>query len=184
MRMAVRVEGYLLFLVRNRNFHFSKGDDWFNGSYHEAEVRGLECDDATLVDALKCQKQIRDLLENKVFRIVARWINKAKKDGHYADACMLHAHLAFIFRNVEPEQLNARIVFTLLASQIFLFNYFKYDIDVEQKSSKQKTKGDTDSLSDDLMIPQVELFDLYQRNRRIILEWLESRPEERNKVCF
>ena len=44
---------------------------------------------------------------------------------------MLHAHLAFIYRNVDVEQLNQRVVFSLLASQIFLFNYFKYDVDLE-----------------------------------------------------
>ena len=44
---------------------------------------------------------------------------------------MVHAHLALLYRNVEAEDLNARIVFTLLASQVYLFNNYKFDIDVD-----------------------------------------------------
>ena len=44
---------------------------------------------------------------------------------------MLHAHLAYIYRDVEYDDLNPKIVFTSLACQIYLFNNFKYDIDID-----------------------------------------------------
>jgi hypothetical protein len=66
---------------------------------------------------------------------------------------MLHAHLAFIHRNVEPEELSPRIVFTVLASQIFLFNYYKYDLDIEQKEgSKKKNRMDIEDINGEQQI--------------------------------
>jgi hypothetical protein len=36
----------------------------------------------------------------------------------------------------------------------------------------------------DLVIPNVELFGMFQRNRRIIYEWLQKYPDDRNKVII
>ena len=66
-----------------------------------------------------------------MFLILARWINKSKKESSISQACMLHAHLAYIYRDVEYDDLNPKIVFTSLACQIYLFNNFKYDIDID-----------------------------------------------------
>lgn len=124
VRLAIRVEGYLLFLVKSNQFHKDQRNNIgnvlkYHGAYTQALVRGLdECDDV-LGEALVCQKNIRNMLEDRVFKIIARWIKKSKQEGKMAQACMLHAHLAFIYRNVEEEDLNARVIFTILASQIF-----------------------------------------------------------------
>ena len=96
-------------------------------------------------------------------------------------ACMLHAHLAYIYRNVEAETLDSSIVFTLLASQIFIFNNFKYDLDIDV-TSKGKQRKDSENISGALIIPQVELFDMFQRNRTKVLQWLSDHPEYRNAV--
>lgn len=186
-RLAIRVEGYLLFLMRNKSFHAKQRQSestLYNGSYSEADVRGLRCGEDVIQEAFSCQKKIRVLLEEKIFKIIARWIKKSKKDGKFGQACMLHAHLAFIYRNVEADELSPRIVFTVLASQIFLFNYHKYDLDVESESKKNapKESGVHDSNAFDFVIPNVELFGMFQRNRRMILLWLQRSPDDRNKV--
>ena len=186
-RLAIRVEGYLLFLMRNKKFHaMQKSADVivYNGSYVEADVRGLRCGADVIQEAFTCQKQIRVLLEEKMFKIIARWIKKSKKDGKFGQACMLHAHLAFIYRNVEPEDLTPRVVFTVLASQIFLSNYYKYDLDIEMENKRLAPKeiGGTDLNQFDLVIPNVEIFGMFQRNRRMILQWLERSADDRNKV--
>ena len=154
----------------------------YNGAYAEANVRGLRCGDDVLEEAFICQKKIRVLLEEKMFKIIARWIKKSKKDGNLGQACMLHAHLAFIHRNVEPEDLTPRAVFTMLASQIFLFNYYKYDLDIESESKKHSPKDIPDPTIFDLVIPNVELFGMFQRNRGMILAWLQKSADDRNKV--
>ena len=186
-RLAIRVEGYLLFLIRNKRFHaLQKESDvgMFNGANVQAGVRGLRCGEDVITEALECQKKIRVLLEEKMFKIIARWIKRSKKDGRFGQACMLHAHLAFIYRNVEPEELTPRVVFTMLASQIFLFNYYKYDLDIEVDSKKYNTKEKEapDANHFDLTIPNVELFGMFQRNRGKILNFLQNAPDERNKV--
>lgn len=185
VRLAVRVEGYLLFLVRNFEFHKkNKNQNGYTGAYYESIVRGLQnVDEGRIKEALQCQKNIRQMLDEKVFKIIARWIRKSKDDRKMHQACILHAHLAFLYRNVEKEDLNCRIVFSTLASQIFLFTNYKYDLDVDISSKDtKKTRKDADDYKTDLVIPQVELFSMFQRNRRMLLEWLEDHPSDRNAV--
>ena len=200
LRLALRVEGYLLFLVKNHNFNKKKALDasksergeWFSGAYTEAYVRGLQCSDHIIGEALACQKNIRDLIESKIFRIVARWIKRAKNDGKMLLACKLHAHLALVYKNVEPDELNARIIFTQLASQIFVGNNYKHQLDVNfasyykgglgAVSRKDLNKINDDNKDYDLGVAQIDLFDMYQRNRGMMLEWLIANPEQRNQV--
>ena len=99
-------------------------------------MRGLDCPDNVIEEALTCQKKLRSLIDDKAFKIIARWIKKSKKDGKMMQACMLHAHLAYLHRNIEAEDLNLRNVFSILASQIFLFNNYKYDLDVNLNEAK------------------------------------------------
>ena len=186
VRLAVRVEGYIGFLVKNCQFHSkTQADHQLSGAFTEAHVRGLESTHEIFAAAIEHQKTIRAFLEDRVFKIIARWINVAKKEGKLALACMLHAHLAFIFRNMEEEDLNAKKVFTVLASQIFLFNNYKYDLDLDFKDKETKRDRKVpEQFKDDLGIPQVELFDMYQRNRRMIVNWLCSDNEGRNSVSY
>lgn len=190
-RLAVRIEGYILFLIRNNHFHANNvGTEEtrakYNGAYYEANVRGLEADEDTLSVAIECQKKLRKILDERVFRILARWIKKAKTDGKMHIACMLHAHLAFLYRNVQIEDLTPTIVFSLLSCQIFLFNNYKYDLDLELKSGKTERtrKDDNEDIKDNLGIPQVDLFDMFQVNRVKIMNWLlnNANIDEKNMV--
>ena len=264
--MAIRIEGYLLFLIQNHKFHSKKqpsttttaatttatttstttvasSADAFgapvgggssdipapttippttntnpaasnpttsilNGAYHEAYVRGLQLLDSVgsvaeqeqvLLEISEYRHKIRTLLNDKLFRIIARWIKIAKKEGLTKDACILHAHLAYIHRNIESHELTSVIVFASLSSQIYLFNNYSYDLDLEQQpqwtedsngssgssSSANKKRSRLDKEEDvnvDLLIPQIELFDMYQRNRSKILQWLLAHSDERNAV--
>ena len=179
-----------------------------NGAYHEAYVRGLQLLDSVgsiaeqeqvLAEISEYRHKIRTLLNDKLFRIIARWIKIAKKEGMTKDACILHAHLAYIHRNIEYHELTSVIVFASLSSQIYLFNNYSYDLDLEQQpqwtedsngssgssSSANKKRSRLDKEEDvnvDLLIPQVELFDMYQRNRSKILQWLLAHSDERNAV--
>ena len=83
-RLAVRIEGYLMFLNRNFQFHTEQGNSekgHLNGAYQEASVRGLDCPVTILNDALKAQKSLRELLDGRVFKLLARWIKISKKEG-------------------------------------------------------------------------------------------------------
>lgn len=185
IRMVVRVEGFILFLGRNREYKKSMetNPNKYYGSNFEADVRGLQCSEEAMATALKCQKELRQVLNDQVFRLLARWIKKSKDEGHMTIACKLYAHMAYLFRNVQSEELNSTIVFAIMACQIFLFNRYKYDLDLDPDFvAGKKLRKDIEDYKDDLGIPQVELFDLFQIHRVKIMDWFVTHPEERNEV--
>ena len=181
LRLSVRVEGFLIFLIKNREFHakIKSGEvsihakPAYNGAYQEADVRGLSCSDEMLQEAVDCQKKVRHLLDNEVFKILIRWIKKCKEEDSIAHACMLHAHLAYLFRNVESEQLDAYKVFALLGSQVFISSNLKYDLDHGHTSGLTLT---------DIRIPHTDLLDMFQRNRNKMLAWMIANSLQTNKV--
>lgn len=146
IRLSVRLEGYMLYLIRNHEFHTKnnsnlvdngssnsndedgKSKPHYNGAYYHAHVRGLECNQSVIDEAIECRTKLRKILDERVFKILARWIKKAKADGKVLICCMLHAHLAFLYRNVRKEELTPTIVFSILSCQIFLFNHYKFDL--------------------------------------------------------
>lgn len=192
IRLVIRVEGFILFLGRNREYKKkmkasslieNTNESKYYGSNFEADVRGLECSEEAMVAAIQCQKQLRQFLNEQVFKVVARWIKKSKDEGHMAIACKLYAHMAYLFRNIQPEELNSTIVFSIMACQIFLFNRYKYDLDLDADFiAGKKLRKDIEDYKDDLGIPQVELFDLFQLHRVKIMDWFISHPDERNEV--
>ena len=189
LRLAVRIEGYVKFLVKNDAFHktsrMSSGGGT-TGAYYESMVRGLEADDDLVKEAKSCVSELNSVLTTKMLKIIIRWIKKAKQEGKMLLACKLHAHIIYIYRNIQTEQLDAKIVFAILGSQIFIFNNYKYDIDVTDlpfaDSSKKVERKDEDVIKHELGIPVIELFDTFQRNRNKIFEWLKSSAEGRNQV--
>ncbi len=184
VRLAIRVEGYLMYLVQNNNYHKSRGANDCAEAYWKADVRGIEANDDLVQDALACQKLVREILEDKIFKIIIRWINVAKSEGKLNLACKLHAHLAFIYRNVETHELNAKIVFTVLASQIFLFNSYKFDIDIGKKQTTGSRNEHDLKDSTDLGIPQIDFFDMFQRNRNKIVNWLRATDDYQRSAVF
>ena len=191
LRLAVRIEGYMLFLEKNYDYHNSieehKNGDKLSGAYEYAYVRGLQCSSQTIELVRSCQKSLRSMIDTKMFGIIARWIVRAKTEGKMVLACKLHAHLSYINKNIDVNQLNPKTVFTQLAGQIFLSNNFKYDLDfVESDITNESffSRKSPEVIKCDLGIPQVELFDMYQRNRLRILNWLLANPVQRNEVSF
>jgi len=185
IRLVVKVESYILFLVQHRQAHdeiLSNSERCFGASYL-SDVRGLKCSEATLQEALTCQRKMRATLNDQVFKILARWIKHAKDEGQMVIACKLHAHLAYLYRNVYPSQLDTTSVFAMLACQIFLFNNYRYNLDLDERDlPKKKSRKEDEDVSIDLGIPQIELFGLFQLNRRKIMDWLTANPESCNEI--
>jgi hypothetical protein len=92
-----------------------------------------------------------------------------------------------LYRNVQKQDLTPSIVFSLLSCQIFLFNNYKYDLDLDLKAGKadRSRKDDNEDIKDNLGIPQVDLFDMFQVNRVKIMNWLvdPKNVDEKNMVC-
>lgn len=187
VRLVVKVESYILFLVKNRQakaeIQASTDPLRFYGASFEADVRGLQCSEETLADALVCQQKLRSILNDQVFKIFARWIKHAKDEGQMHIACKLHAHLAYLYRNIDVRDLNATAVFAMLACQIFLFNNYRYNLDLDESDAhKKKSRKDEEDVNRDLGIPQIELFGLFQLNRNKIMDWLLQNPDPANEI--
>jgi hypothetical protein len=183
VRLVVRVEGFILFLGKNRTYKSSTSGFKYYGADSEASIRGLDCGEDAMNAALATQKSLRAVLNEQAFRMIARWIKKAKDEGLMTVACRLHAHLAYLFRNIQVSELTPTSVFAILSCQIFLFNNYKYDLDIDEETlKKNKGRKDVEEYKDDLGIPQVELFDLFQLNRNKIMDWLITNEAERNEV--
>jgi hypothetical protein len=185
IRLVVRVEGFILFLGKHLQYKSTSTGFKYYGADSESEIRGLTCSEDTMKSMLETQKYLRNILNDQAFKMIARWIRKAKDEGQMKVACLLHAHLAYLFRNIQTAELNSSSVFAILSCQIFLFNNYKYDLDIDEETiKKNKRRKETEEYKNDLGIPQVELFDMFQRNRNKIMDWLTEKVEERNEVSL
>ncbi len=196
VRLLVRVEEYMLYMLRhsvwlkNQKAVEAKGEEAdVSRSGYEAFVRGLAAtDDATLLLLTKLCADIRRVMTSEVFPMVERWCLEATKADDMDSACLLHAHLCFIHKNIDDEDLTEDIVSILLSSQIFLNTRHRYSVDIEHEKKKEKIleakdeDDDAEPSSRQLEISEQELFDLFQRHRVKIERWLDANPEARNRV--
>ena len=62
-----------------------------------------------------------------------RWCEQSIKHNDIPTACVLHAHLAFLFFHLPEPEFTRPIVATVLSSQIFLTTRYRYDLAAEVK---------------------------------------------------
>ena len=78
MRLAVQIESYIRYLVEtNRYQNDPNNNHKVNGAFEHAYVRGLQCDQAALAEAEQHQINLRTFLETRVFKVIARWTQRA-----------------------------------------------------------------------------------------------------------
>ena len=100
---------------------------------------------------------------------------------------MIHAHIVYLFKNNSEININAgvnfRVVSSLLSSQIFLCTRYRFDVEMEEHEKAQKRSNkDVGFVNRALWIPQTELFDIFQNQRSMILNWLEKNKDKRDDV--
>ena len=146
------------------------------GSHWHSQVRGLELSPKQLKMLQEKRKQIRQLINEQVFPMLDRWCEHATKSDEIQKACILHAHLAFLFFHLPAAEFDRNIVSTILAAQIFLTTRYRYDLAAENGASYQRVEKSKDKKGEEaesgLMIPDTEMFDLFQQQRPKILSWL------------
>jgi len=179
IRLFVRVEGFLKTIIGHHKWATSGGEGGCNGFGH-TWVRGIKVKSADLYE--RAHRKMQYLLYNNIFPMLERWCNTAIKNNELHTACILHAHLVFLFKNVNFEELNFDAVSTCLSSQIFLTTRHEYDIDTPANADKKKEKEKEMAIEHSLLIPDVEMFDLFQKLRSKIMKWLKENPRETNKV--
>lgn len=94
--------------------------------------------------------------------------------------CQLHAHLAYIFGNLPPEEFTVDIVTQLIASNIFLTTRYVFDLAAENGAMYKRLDPEKRGLESGLGVPDTEMFDLFQNRRAYLLEWLDADPQRAN----
>jgi hypothetical protein len=164
IRLAVRVEGYLKFALE----HCTKPGI--------PRPRGLESVDTKKVGE-QLQK-IRTILDTQAFRILEYWIEPSRiKDVNIA--CLVHAHLIYLFKNKNYDEFDIRVVSVLLSSQVYLTinNRFSNQVYDDLHDSSDPTKPPPS-----IQIAQSEIFDILQSQRYHVLKYMRVHPEQADEA--
>ena len=119
------------------------------------------------------------------------WLTRAGlSDGD--DACLIHAHLLYLYKNHRINELDFTSVSTILSSQVFLninhrFTTISYDDlysnthpdDAKDKDAPGHRPSDPPP---SIQIPQNEIFDLIQTQRAQVLVFVANNKEEANEA--
>ena len=178
VRLIVRVEDYILFIVHH--WHFVQSDGITTGGW-QSHVRGLLSNEDNARLLHDSQKKMRAQLDTGVFPMLERWCQLVTRANDISTACVLHAHMAYMYKNVQGHELTRPIVTTILAAQVFLTTRYVYDIDVKpgEVNQRKKLKQERDDEDEgDLGIPDTEIFDLFQKQRWKVLRWLKNDPPQ------
>jgi len=146
------------------------------------ELRGLVCSPQAINVLTEGQKRIRNKINVVVFPMLERWYQRCLKRKEMPKACILRAHLAYIFRNITEEEPNYTNVSTILCSQVFLTINFHFDVDISLYGEARDRGGPEDDIKRDLGVPQLEVFNVFTMHRAKILAWLRRNPSECDEV--
>ncbi len=169
VRLCVRVEEFILYLHRHDTC---------------VKVRGLENRPQGILSYLAdAQKTMRERLNKTAFPMIGQWLDRATKADDVESACILHAHLLFLFKNVSSDDLSLTVVGVLLTSQVWLMIHFRFEGEATSDAGKRKV---TDSLeyTSALFISSTDVFDLVVKHRNKIMDWLclPSNVSQRNII--
>mmetsp|Transcript_14534 Transcript_14534/g.21938 ORF Transcript_14534/g.21938 Transcript_14534/m.21938 type:complete len:1946 (+) Transcript_14534:90-5927(+) len=194
IRTIVRVEGFCLFLLRKHGRCLG-GHEPPHEMRWLSVVRGLECSDDTLSVLEDSVKRWRVRLDAVAFPMLARWVRHATNSQQLGYACVIYAHLAYLYRNLLEPALDRRAVATLLTAQIFLNVHYAFDVEPDppppigpdgkpqgpRRSASARTKF-VERANDELGFAQTEIADVFARHRGGLIRWLEAHPAERSSV--
>lgn len=188
VRTVVRIETYIKYMCAH--------NDWLEsgaktGSGHDSSIRGLKVQDQFILKQMRqTWKEVRGVLNDQVFPMLERWCNSATRLQRMDQACVLHAHLCYMYKNLEYDDLTLQSVCTFLSSQMFLSTRFRYG---HQAKKQAKAAGGKrlwgfkwDQTKEDeqlgLGIEETELFDIFTAQRNIMIRWLRTNPELADKA--
>jgi hypothetical protein len=181
LRLFVRVEGYIKFLIKH--VRWTQEKDRRTSSGPETFIRGLICDNQHLDELVRIQSSIRLSLDQELFPMLDSWNRVALRKGQNKQVCILNAHFAFLYKHVDLEDFNvagqARVVSTLLSSLLTLTARHDFEKDLRGKREKNTTEVGEDH---ELQLSNNEIFDCMQQQRCSIFRWLLKYSKEANDV--
>jgi hypothetical protein len=163
IRLAVRVEGYMKYALKK----------CIPG---QPRPRGLETLDNIKVEA--ALKKIRGMLDAQAIPTLEYWIDPSRNKAVDIN-CLTHAHLLYVFKNYDYEDLDYRAVSILMSSQVYLtinhrFSNSVYD-DLQDKASPTQPPPS-------IQIAQSEIFDVIQSHRYNLLRFLREQHKDGDRA--
>jgi len=188
VRLVVRVEGFLVFLVKHNRADSAR----LSGTGWKSFVRGLSCEHVKVIDFLdRVRVAIRQKLDTAVLPMLERWVeHEVKRKKQVQLQCKFWAHMAYMYKNLESEDLNKENVSVYLCAQIFLTTRYKYgesqQVTGTAKDRKEHLKRSPmdrkEEESGRLGISETAMTNLFQRQRWKVLKWLEANKTDANEV--
>ena len=97
MRMAVRVEGFVMYLI---NHTHNRKAQRASGGGAAGDVPGLlVTNNVNLARLVQSQRRLRYILDRQVVPMLERWVERALRDSQVGHACTTFAHLAYVYKN-------------------------------------------------------------------------------------
>ena len=162
VRLVVRVEGFLVFMIQHHLWDNSQ----MNRTGWASKVRGLDTDDTGISALRGYRHRLRTLLNLQIRPMFQSWIQHGLKRNELGKVAILYAHSAFLWQNLTEDELSSDVVVHLLSSQLFITT--RYRSQAETQNAVQ-TKASLDAPCE-LLVPENDLFDMFQKHRGMLLK--------------
>lgn len=159
VRLAVRIEGYLKYALKK----CVRG---------QPRPRGLETLDNIKVE--NALKKLRAMLDSQAIPTLEYWIDP-NRNKDVDIACLVHAHLLYLFKNYDYDDLDYRAVSIIMSSQVYLTINLRFSSKVYD--DLQDTNNPTRP-PPSIQIAQSEVFDTIQCHRYNVLRFIREKPED------
>ena len=106
------------------------------------------------------------LLNQQIRPMFQSWIVQGLKRNEMGRVATLYAHSAFLWQNLTESDLSSDVVVHLLSSQLFITTRYRSQAETQLPTSNSKSSPETQS---ELGIPDVDLFDMFQKHRGMLL---------------
>ena len=169
-RLGCRVDNYISFLI-----------DWTRGKHASVEtpLRDVEVYEETLKCLEQGQRDIRSLLHNQFVTLFEDYLSRLDSqvtkdptnefliDRNSRLACDLHSHKLLLYRNFHQDEMTTAAAKTLIGSFVYLTTRHTWNKAIK----RTETVGGDVTEDGSLQMPETELYELLQNQRRRLIIW-------------
>uniref|UniRef100_A0A0G4IG68 ubiquitinyl hydrolase 1 n=1 Tax=Chromera velia CCMP2878 TaxID=1169474 RepID=A0A0G4IG68_9ALVE len=102
----------------------------FSQCGHASKARGISCEGDVLRQVRDSQQRLSEKLRGPVLRLLEKYAAKAVEASDLQSACVFHAHILFLYKEMTRYELNFHTVSCLLSSLVFLFTHHQFSAEV------------------------------------------------------
>jgi len=177
-RMLTRLLAFVSHVIKSNSL-----DIEFSASV--GVTRGITCSSAAIGTLKDVKIRIKRALDEKCRPVLKRWLGHAVKKNAIRPACALHAHLAYMYYWTPRSEMDKQAARTILTAQQYIFVNYWFSDTPDGSVKTDRRLADSSNMSgvdNGLGFVPTEIFDLFQRKRRSVLEWAAANPKDANQV--